>query len=67
VRILTLSVGGKIIRAIDKKTGAVLYDVALPARTTGIPMSYMVDGRQYMVVAVGARGTPAELIALALP
>jgi quinoprotein glucose dehydrogenase len=59
--------GGKMFRAIDKKTGAVLYEFALPASTTGIPMTYMVDDRQYIVVAVGARGTPAELVALALP
>jgi len=59
--------GGKMFRAIDKKTGAVLYEFALPASTTGVPMTYMVDDRQYIVVAVGARGTPAELVALALP
>jgi quinoprotein glucose dehydrogenase len=59
--------GGKIFRAIDKKTGAVVYELALPASTTGIPMTYLVDDRQYIVVAVGARGTPAELVALALP
>jgi quinoprotein glucose dehydrogenase len=59
--------GGKMFRAIDKKTGAVVYEIALPASTTGIPMTYMVDDRQYIVVAVGARGTPAELVAFALP
>jgi quinoprotein glucose dehydrogenase len=59
--------GGKMFRAIDKKTGAVLYEFALPASTTGVPMTYTVDDRQYIVVAVGARGTPAELVALALP
>lgn len=59
--------GGKMFRAIDKKTGAVVYEFALPASTTGMPMTYMVDDRQYIVVAVGARGTPAELVALALP
>jgi hypothetical protein len=30
-------------------------------------MTYMLDGRQYIVVAIGARGFPAELVALALP
>jgi quinoprotein glucose dehydrogenase len=34
---------------------------------TGIPMTYMVNGRQFIVVAVGAAGVPAELVALALP
>ncbi|HWA10604.1 MAG TPA: pyrroloquinoline quinone-dependent dehydrogenase [Opitutaceae bacterium] len=59
--------GGKIFRAIDKKTGAVLHEMALPASTTGIPMTYMVNDRQYIVVATGGRGVPAELIALAIP
>jgi quinoprotein glucose dehydrogenase len=59
--------GGKMFRAIDKKTGAIVHEMALPASTTGIPMTYMVDDRQYIVVAVGARGVPAELIALAVP
>jgi len=30
-------------------------------------MTYMVDDRQYIVVATGARGVPGELIALAIP
>ena len=59
--------GGNTFRAIDKKTGAVLHEMQLPAMATGIPMTYMVDGRQFIVVAVGAVGVPAELVALALP
>jgi quinoprotein glucose dehydrogenase len=59
--------GGKMLRAIDKKTGSIIFEFALPASTTGIPMTYMVNDRQYIVVAVGARGVPAELVALALP
>jgi quinoprotein glucose dehydrogenase len=58
--------GGKMFRALDKKTGATIHEMELPANTTGVPMTYMVDGRQYIVVAVGARGTPAELVALAV-
>jgi hypothetical protein len=34
---------------------------------TGVPMTYMVNDRQFIVVAVAASGMPAELIALALP
>ena len=30
-------------------------------------MTYMLDGKQYIALAIGARGQPAELIALALP
>jgi quinoprotein glucose dehydrogenase len=59
--------GGNTFRAIDKKTGKVIHEMQLPAMTTGIPMTYMVDGRQFIVVAVGAAGFPAELVALALP
>jgi len=59
--------GGKMFRAIDKKTGAIIYELALPASTTGIPMTYMAGDKQYIVVATGARGTPAELVALAIP
>ncbi len=59
--------GGKIFRAIDKRTGAVAFELPLPASTTGVPMTYMVNDRQYIVVATGARGIPAELLALAIP
>jgi quinoprotein glucose dehydrogenase len=56
-----------MFRVFDKKTGEVIHELALPASTTGVPMTYMVNDRQYIVVATGARNTPAELIALAVP
>jgi quinoprotein glucose dehydrogenase len=59
--------GGKKFRALDKKTGRTIHEMELPANETGLPMTFMVDGRQFIVVAVGARNFPAELIALALP
>jgi quinoprotein glucose dehydrogenase len=59
--------GGKMFRAIDKKTGAIVHEMALPASTTGVPMTYLIDDKQYIVVATGARGTPAELVALTIP
>jgi quinoprotein glucose dehydrogenase len=59
--------GGTGFRAVDKATGKVISELQLPSMATGIPMTYMVDGRQYIVVAVGAAGVPAELVALALP
>ena len=59
--------GGNIFRAYDKKTGKVISELTLPAMATGVPMTYMVDGRQFIVLAVGAAGVPAELVALALP
>ena len=59
--------GGNRLRAHDKATGEVLAEIELPANQTGLPMTYMHGGRQYIVVAVGARRHPAELVALALP
>jgi quinoprotein glucose dehydrogenase len=59
--------GGTKLRAHDKATGAILHEFTLPANQSGVPMTYAVDGRQYIVVAVGARGLPGELVALTLP
>jgi quinoprotein glucose dehydrogenase len=59
--------GGPNLRALDKATGETLFEMELPANETGLPMTYMDDGRQFIVVAIGARGFPAELVALALP
>ena len=39
----------------------------MPAGQTGAPMTYMVNGKQYIVVAVGGQGFPAELLAYKLP
>jgi len=57
---------GAMLRAYDKKTGKEMGAVNMPAGQTGSPMTYMLNGRQYLVVAVGGN-IPAELIAFALP
>ena len=54
---------GAMLRAYDKMTGKELGAVYMPAPQTGGPMSYMLDGRQYIVVSIGGAGFPAELIA----
>tara|TARA_Y100000996_G_scaffold415024_1_gene407835 strand:- start:2800 stop:3948 length:1149 start_codon:yes stop_codon:yes gene_type:complete len=59
--------GGKAFRAWDKQTGEVIWEIELPAGTSGAPMTYMEGGRQFIVVAVGDRNTTGRLIALALP
>ena len=59
--------GGKKFRALDKKTGKTIFEMELPGNETGLPMTFMSGGRQFIVVAVGARNFPAELVALALP
>jgi len=58
--------GDPILRALDKSSGATLAEFELPGAVSGKPMTYMVDGRQFVVMAVGRDG-PAELVALALP
>jgi quinoprotein glucose dehydrogenase len=53
-----------LLRAYDKATGADVGAVEMPDRQTGSPMTYMVNGRQYIVVAVsGVNG--AQLVAFA--
>ena len=59
--------GGKMFRAYDKATGAVIGELELPGGTTAAPISYMADGKQYIVVAVGWDDMESEYIALALP
>jgi quinoprotein glucose dehydrogenase len=54
-------------RAIDKQTGAIISELKLPSHATGVPMTYMAKGKQYIVLAVGGRGEPAELVALSQP
>jgi quinoprotein glucose dehydrogenase len=58
---------GALLRAYDKATGADAGAVLMPAPQTGSPMSYMLGGRQYIVVAVAGTGFPGELIAYVLP
>ena len=57
--------GGPRLVAYDKATGDRRGSVDLPAGAIGSPMTYMVDGRQYIGLTVG--GEAPELIALALP
>jgi quinoprotein glucose dehydrogenase len=59
--------GGNKLFAYDKATGEIVHSLTLPANQSGAPMTYEVDGRQYIVVAAGAKGSPGELIALTLP
>lgn len=56
--------GGPMFRAYDKGTGQVISEFTLPANQSGVPMSYMLNGKQYIVVAVGAVGHPGEFVAL---
>ena len=43
---------GAMLRAYDKQTGAQVGEVLLPAPMVGMPMTYSINGKQYIVVAV---------------
>ena len=55
-----------MLRAWDKKTGAVVAEIQLPGPTTGFPVTYTKAGRQYLAVAVRVDGA-VEIVALAVP
>ena len=57
---------GPRLVALDKTTGEELGSVDLPGGAIGTPMTYMMDGRQYVALTVGGVPVP-ELIAFALP
>ena len=60
--------GGRKFRAYNKATGAMLWETELPAGTTGAPMTYMFEGKQYVIVAIGSREPlSAGFVALSLP
>jgi len=55
-----------LLRAYDKLTGEDIGAVEMPDKQTGSPMTYVIDGRQFIVLAVsGSDG--AEILAYALP
>jgi quinoprotein glucose dehydrogenase len=58
---------GAMLRAYDKATGANVGEVYMPGAQTGGPMTYMLNGKQYLVVAVSGAARPAELMAFTLP
>ena len=66
----TLLFGGEggftpVLRAWDKKTGAVVAEIPLPGPTTGFPVTYTKAGRQYIAVAARV-GDAVEIVALSL-
>jgi quinoprotein glucose dehydrogenase len=54
---------GSMLRAYDKTSGKEVGAVYMPAPQTGSPMTYMLDGRQYIVLAISGGNYPGELIA----
>jgi quinoprotein glucose dehydrogenase len=59
-----------ILHAYDKKTGEDIAQLPMPGMQTGVPMTYVHQGRQFILVAAGANqqtGSTAQLVAYALP
>jgi quinoprotein glucose dehydrogenase len=68
--------GAPIFHAYDKATGAEIFQMPMPGPQVSLPMTYMLNGRQFIVLAVrgsggnaqtGAPGFGAQLVAFALP
>ena len=58
---------GAMLRAYDKRTGKEVGAVYMPAQQSGSPMTYMLNGKQYIVVAVSGGNYSGELLAFRLP
>ncbi len=55
------------IQAYDKANGELIANLELPAHTDGSPITFLHNGEQYLVFAMGGRGALFELIAYKLP
>ena len=55
------------IRAYDKASGELVWERTIRSTPHGTPMTYMHEGKQYVVVAVGGMRQKSELLAYALP
>jgi quinoprotein glucose dehydrogenase len=58
---------GAMLRAYDKATGRDVGAVYMPAPESGAPMTYMLNGKQYIVIAVSGGAYSGELLAFRLP
>jgi quinoprotein glucose dehydrogenase len=64
--------GHPLFHAYDKATGAEIWQAPLPGPQTSLPMTYMYEGRQFVVFAVRGSSQPgaqtgAQLVAFAMP
>ena len=60
-------VRGAMLRAYDKATGREVGAAYMPAPQTGSPMTYMLNGQQYLVIAISGATSSGELVAFKLP
>ena len=60
--------GQPYFRALDKQTGEIVWETRIPGVQTGTPMTYLHQGKQYVVFSAGDQdtGTPGMLVAFAL-
>lgn len=58
---------GAMLRAYDKGTGHEVGAVYMPAPQSGSPMTYILNGQQYIIVSISGRDYPGELVAFRLP
>ncbi|MGD0436470.1 MAG: PQQ-binding-like beta-propeller repeat protein [Bryobacteraceae bacterium] len=58
---------GAMLRAYDKASGKELGAVWMPAPASGTPMTYLLNGRQYIIVPVSGGNYSGEYLAFALP
>ncbi|MBZ5610746.1 MAG: PQQ-binding-like beta-propeller repeat protein [Acidobacteriia bacterium] len=58
---------GAMLRAYDKATGREVGAVWMPAPQSGSPMTYLADGKQYIVVAISGGAYSGEYLAFTLP
>ncbi len=58
---------GAMFRAYDKATGNEVGKILMPAPQSGSPMTYLVDGKQYIVVAISGGSYSGEYVAYTLP
>jgi quinoprotein glucose dehydrogenase len=56
-----------MLRAYNKATGQEVGAVYMPAPQSGTPMTYMLNGHQYIVVAISGGNYSGELLAFRLP
>jgi quinoprotein glucose dehydrogenase len=60
--------GQPVLHAYDKATGEEVWQTALPGSQVSLPMTYLHQGRQYIVLGVrGSQGGGAQLMAFAIP
>ncbi|MDR3700457.1 MAG: pyrroloquinoline quinone-dependent dehydrogenase, partial [Candidatus Sulfopaludibacter sp.] len=58
---------GAMLRAYDKATGKEVGGVLMPAPQSGSPMTYMWNGKQYIIVAISGGAYSGEYVAYTLP